>query len=453
MAKARQEPNQETDVKFHHNEHPLRRMLNDELHARKFNDFPGSGRFIRYVYFTQGDDKHLLGDINKLLQKLSLRKMADDEKFIRLEADNFAVRVERHTEFMSLSLIDVDDKIQKGLSAKSFDEASYPHLPFQLIKTLSHPVFHAMWLEISIAQKKKPTAQVMEQALQGRSVAGVNISSGGGQLYASFDIDNDGYSRMALMNEEIADNRMGRVIQRVIEMETYRLMSLLSLPKVKHHSPALDKIETELRVLTGALALAQRQEGAPEQMQDADALLTKLTNLASDIEHIYSETSYRFSASFAYQDITDARIASLKASRLDGFQSIGGFLAKRMMPAIQSMTAFSRRMDHLSQRISHAAQLQRSQTELSLQKQNRDLLTSMNKRTYAQLRLQQTVEGLSLAALTYYGVGLVGYVAEATSFGISSTAIKALSVPIVAASVYIVIRRAKRALASAKDQD
>ena len=124
-----------------------------------------------------------------------------------------------------------------------------------------------------------------------------------------------------------------------------------------------------------------------------------------------------------------------------------------MMPAIQSMTAFSRRMDHLSQRISHVAQLQRSQTELSLQKQNRDLLTSMNKRTYAQLRLQQTVEGLSLAALTYYGVGLVGYVAEATSFGLSSTAIKALSVPIVASSVYIVIRRAKRALASAKDQD
>ena len=247
------------------------------------------------------------------------------------------------------------------------------------------------------------------------------------------------------MNEEIADNRMGRVIQRVIEMETYRLMSLLSLPKVKHHSPALDKIETELRALTGALAVAQRQDDTPEQMQDADALLTKLTNLASDIEHIYSETSYRFSASFAYQDITDARIASLKASRLDGFQSIGGFLAKRMMPAIQSMTAFSRRMDHLSQRISHVAQLQRSQTELSLQKQNRDLLTSMNKRTYAQLRLQQTVEGLSMAALTYYGVGLVGYVAEATSFGLSSTAIKALSVPIVAMSVYIVIRRAKRA--------
>ena len=433
-------------------EHPLRRQLNDELHARKFNHFDGTGRFIRYVYFTQGDDNRLLNDINALLKSLSLRAMAADEKFIRLEADGFAVRVERHTEFMSLSLIDMDKKPKQSLGDNAFDEAAYPHLPFAQIKALGHLVFHAMWLEICEMPKTAPAADVMEAALQGRSVAGDNISSGGGKLYASFDIDAAGYSRIALMNDKIANHRMGRVIQRVMEMETYRLMALLSLPKVKYHSPALDKIEDELKAATRKLAKFSHEDQTAQNVEDADALLTQLTGLAADIEQIYSETSYRFSASLAYQDIVDARIASLKTSRLDGYQSIGGFLAKRMQPAMQSMTAFSRRIEHLSKRISRAGQLQRSQTELSLQIQNRDLLTSMNQRTSAQLRLQQTVEGLSLAALTYYGVGLVGYVAEGLPLAVSVSQVKAVSVPVIALSVYLIIRRVKRSLGDGTSQ-
>lgn len=434
-------------------EHPLRRVLSDELHARKFHNFKGTGRFIRYVYFTQGDDKHLLDEINALLASLSLSAMGADEKFIRLEADGFAVRVERHTEFMSLSLIDNDDKPVTGFHKKAFDEAAFPHLPFAQIKALNHLVFHAMWLEICQAPKKRATAKQMEEALQGRSVAGDEISSSGGQLYASFDIDDKGYSRLALMNETIADFRMGRVLQRVMEMETYRLMALLSLPKVKHHMPALDKVEEELRAATRMLAKVQHDDAAAQNVTEADALLSQLTGLAADIEQIYSETSYRFSASLAYQDIVTARIASLKTSRLDGYQSIGGFLSKRMQPAMQSVTAFSKRMEHLSKRISRAGQLQRSQTELSLQIQNRDLLKSMNERTSAQLRLQQTVEGLSLAALTYYGVGLVGYVAEGLPLGISSTMVKAAAVPLVATFAYLLIKRVRHALATQTDQD
>ena len=445
MAKARDETNPK--------EHPLRRQLNDELHARKFNNFDGTGRFIRYIYFTQGDDKRLLGDINALLKSLSLPEMRDDEKFIRLQADSFAVRVERHTEFMSLSLIDNDAKPATGLGKNAFDEAAFPHLPFAQIKQLGHLVFHAVWLEICKSPKTLPRADEMEQALQGRSVAGDKISSAGASLYAGFDIDAHGYSRMALLNDAIEGHRMGRVIQRVIEMETYRLMALLSLPKVKYHASALDRVEEDLRAATRQLAKSQRDDSAVQNVEDADALLSQLTTLAADIEQIYSETSYRFSASLAYQDIVSARITSLKPSRLDGYQSIGGFLGKRMQPAMQSVTAFSGRIEHLSKRISRAGQLQRSQTELSLQIQNRDLLTQMNKRTYAQLRLQQTVEGLSLAALTYYGVGLVGYVAEGLPLGVSSTVIKAAAVPVIALLVFVTIKRIRRALEAQTSQD
>jgi uncharacterized membrane-anchored protein len=45
--------------------------------------------------------------------------------------------------------------------------------------------------------------------------------------------------------------------------------------------------------------------------------------------------------------------------------------------------------------------------------QNQSLLASMDRRAKLQLRLQQTVEGLSIAAIVYYMAGLVGYVANA----------------------------------------
>ena len=127
-----------------------------------------------------------------------------------------------------------------------------------------------------------------------------------------------------------------------------------------------------------------------------------------------------------------------------------------MTPAMQTAAAFAARMERLSQRIAQAGQLQRSQTELVLQKQNRDLLVSMNKRTSAQLRLQQTVEGLSIAAVTYYAVSLVGYLAGGAplaEWGLEKTLIQALSVPVIAFLAWQNIKRVSRALASRPTQD
>ena len=436
-------------------EHPMRRALNDELHARKFNDFEGTGRFIRYVYFMQGHDLGLLAKVNQMLQKLGLPEMGPDEKFIRHDLASYALRDERHTEFMSLSLIDRDDKPRPYPTTQAFDEAAFPHLPFEDIAAFGHPLFHAMWLEIQTMPDSLPDAEQMQSYLGGRAISASQVSAKGAHLYCNFDIDGAGYSRMLLLNDQIASHRMGRFIQRAIELETYRLLALLSLPKVKAHAPDLDKIEAALRSATNALA-DMHQANDDTQTTDADQLLSQLTALAAQLEQIHSQTSYRFAASAAYQDIVTARLTAMNTSRLDGFQSIRGFLDKRMTPAMQTAAAFAARMERLSQRIAQAGQLQRSQTELVLQKQNRDLLVSMNKRTSAQLRLQQTVEGLSIAAVTYYAVSLVGYLAGGAplaEWGLEKTLVQALSVPVIAFLAWQNIKRVSRALASRPNQD
>ncbi|MGT2466713.1 DUF3422 family protein [Mesorhizobium atlanticum] len=70
---------------------------------------------------------------------------------------------------------------------------------------------------------------------------------------------------------------------------------------------------------------------------------------------------------------------------------------------------------NLSRKLTRATTLLRTWVDVDVEKQNRDLLASMNNRARLQLRLQQTVEGLSVAAVSYYVVGLIGYVAKGAS--------------------------------------
>lgn len=68
----------------------------------------------------------------------------------------------------------------------------------------------------------------------------------------------------------------------------------------------------------------------------------------------------------------------------------------------------------------------------------------MDKRAHLQLRLQQTVEGLSVAAISYYVIGLVGYLAKvihAIGLDISSDTLTGASVPFVIVGVWLTVRR------------
>ncbi len=72
----------------------------------------------------------------------------------------------------------------------------------------------------------------------------------------------------------------------------------------------------------------------------------------------------------------------------------------------------------------------------------------MNRRARLQLRLQQTVEGLSVAAVSYYVVGLIGYLARGgqEAFGLpwDPAVATAVAVPAVVIMVWALVRRIRR---------
>jgi uncharacterized membrane-anchored protein len=229
-------------------------------------------------------------------------------------------------------------------------------------------------------------------------------------------------------------------LQRLFEIESYRVMALLALPLARAHAPRILAVERSLASLAEQIA---ESDGGDE------ALLGKLTTLAADVESALVASQYRFSASRAYYELVRSRIAELQERPLPGIQTIDEFMTRRLAPAMATCFSVSQRLRDLSERVAQASGLLSTRVEIAREKQNQALLASMDRRARLQLRLQQTVEGLSVAAITYYVAGLVGYVTKglkASGLGIDPEISIALAIPAVLILVTVALRRTRRKL-------
>jgi len=393
---------------------------------------------------TESTDQTIIEPINQFLKKFDAPQITSGEKFKRVEMGSFSLRVERHTEFVTLGFIVKGERIQTGLAEGAFEPESHEALPFQLVEEIPAKLFHAIWLEIGGNPPKDLTPEKVQEIIKGRSGASSSISGGVAQVHFSFDIDHNGFSRALILNNTIPASRLGRIVLRMVELETYRMLALLGLPTARRYMNQLSQIEQNLSAVTHQLN--DQIASGNEMVQE---LLPELSQMAAKVEQISADTSYRLAATMAYRDIFLSRLETLQISKLNGHQGLNGFLDRRMMPAMQTCVAFGDRLANLSERISRTGSLLRTQTETNIQRQNRDLLASMNRRAKAQLRLQQTVEGLSIAAVTYYGVGLVAYVSKALplmKWEVDITLVKALSVPLVALAVWMFLHKVSKAV-------
>jgi uncharacterized membrane-anchored protein len=227
---------------------------------------------------------------------------------------------------------------------------------------------------------------------------------------------------------------------------------LLGLPAAQQSGAALNGIEAELAALATAMVAtdaAPADERALPSAGAEQALLDQITRLAARLEKLSLDNSYRFSASQAYFRLVNARIEELREARIEGVPTVGEFMDRRLAPAMYTCAATAARQDALGQRIANTNDLLRTRVGIVQEMQNRQILQSMNARAAQQLRLQQAVEGLSVAAISYYVVGLFSYSGKALkALGINANMDVALGilVPFVAAGVWLGLRQMHRRL-------
>jgi uncharacterized membrane-anchored protein len=232
------------------------------------------------------------------------------------------------------------------------------------------------------------------------------------------------------------------MMQRLFEIEAYRVLALLALPIARRESPRVVEIERSLAALT--------QEMANEDRGD-ETLLGELTQLAAQVESAIASSQYRFGASRAYYALVNARINELRERRITGLQTIEEFMARRLSPAMATCASVESRLQELSERVARASSLLSTRVSIAREKQNQALLGSMDRRARLQLRLQQTVEGLSVAAIVYYLAGLVGYGAKALSAAgapLSPDLVTGAAVPVLALGAWLVLKRVHRRIAA-----
>ena len=220
-----------------------------------------------------------------------------------------------------------------------------------------------------------------------------------------FQADPSGFVRILVTDRKLGAERAGALVQRLIEIETYRTLALLGLPEAQRLAPSIAHIEQRLMEVT------EEMRGT-EKLIDNHRLLDELTTLAAELEAGAAASLFRFGASRAYDEIVQLRLQTIGERKIEGFPTWTSFLARRMAPAMRTCITTEERQANLSQKLARAANLLRTRVDVELERQNRDLLKSMNARTRLQIRLQTTVEGLSVAAISYYVVGLFGHVLD-----------------------------------------
>ena len=343
-----------------------------------------------------------------------------------LQASGFALKYERHGEFTSW-------QVNRPLRALPDDPASdawrdaLQHctaivaLPDEFVEHLSRDdagqmlaathlvMLHATDPSVTLPQCQSWLAEQSGSSSRSDDAAALMGAFIGdarrGALLTNLLLGPDGFTRFVVLDFGLPPDQAAREAQRLCEIEAYRMLAMLGFPVAQREAAQLVELERTLQGTVDAMA-------NDDAYDDAQAFET-LTRLAAEVEHGTARTRYRFSATRAYHRIVQARLADLREQRIEGVQTLSGFLSRRFAPAMALCDSTDARLTDIAERINRAVSLARVRLEQRREQGNQELLRALAHRQKLQLRLQQTVEGLSVVAISYYALGLVGYLAKA----------------------------------------
>jgi len=269
-----------------------------------------------------------------------------------------------------------------------------------------------------------------------RAVIASQLGNGHSWAVTDFQINADGFERMLVIAAPgTSESRAGRISQRLMELEIYRLMALRGLPVAKQLAPMLAEAEGALADITAQL----ENKSASDQQ-----LLDTLVSLAARVERATAEHSYRFSATRAYDTLVGQRLSELREKPIPGTQTLGEFMQRRLSPAMATVAATAQRLSSLSERVTRTSALLRTRVDIATETQNQVLLEKLTRGQELQLRLQSTVEGLSIAAISYYVISLLlygGKAAKAAGAPVNPEIVVGAAIPLVLWLVWRNIRR------------
>ena len=419
-------------------DHPLRYPLTNELHARPFPslEVPCTAVFLAFKEPLDAANRDRSRDRAHLIDLLDRNGSPHPQP----EATHFSgpigrheLKWESHTEFVTYSAF------SPGVGTRAFDPEEMRVFPDNWLATAPGKRLVSLLIRVEVMpEDEDEVTSRLEEWFVPESLACSRVVDGAAIIAGDFRIDPAGQMRFAVfVRPGTGARRVGRIVQRLCEIETYRAMSMLGLMRARRMSSRLNEIDPKLSALVSGLDSAG---------QSPEATLHELLAISAELESQAVQVSFRFGATAAYEAIVSQRIEVLREIRIQGRQTFGEFMMRRYDPAMRTVKSAEARLRSMAERAQRAAELLRTRVDVERSAQNQKLLESMDRRADLQLRLQRTVEGLSVVAISYYAVNLATYAAYPLTehLHISKGMATAIATPLVILLVWAAIRRIRR---------
>ena len=435
--------------------HPLRVPLSAEIHSRPPIRLEAPERITHLGIFgrNEPEENKTVGVQTQLLADLCIHfgvtPPVVEAKYFFHDFGRFRLKWEGHSEFSSFTFVSSvhGDSKPDGL----FERMPSEELPQEWLLRLQGKLMVATHIVLeSSAMPSDEAVPHMRRLFESNPIVGCEASQAA-QVWTDFQIHASGFVRFVIRDAGLKGQQAGRLVQRILEIETYRKMAMLGLPNAQRASPVLNIIEAELASQTAAMVDMDKtgHKGDEQGMAEEQLLLERITSLAARLEQLAVDNSYRFSASNAYFKLVHSRIEELRERRIEGVPTISEFMQRRLTPAMNTCLSTDRRQKTLAERIANTNSLLRTRVGIRQEQQNNQILQSMNKRAAQQLRLQQAVEGLSVVAISYYLAGLVSYAGKAlkaAGLHIDTDLVTGISLPVLALIVWLGLKQMKKNL-------
>ena len=421
-------------------DHPLRYALTNELHARPFPSLEAPCEAV-YLAIKQpvdaanrdrgADSAHLLA----LLDRHGAVHPQPGATHFSARLGRHELKWESHTEFVTYSAF------SSGLAERAFDPALAEVFPAPWLGQAPGKRLAAVTVRVEfLPEDPAEITARLDQWFVPESLACATIIEGAAVIAGDFRIDAAGQMRFAVfVRPGTGARRVGRIVQRLCEVETYRAMSMLGLGRARELNARLNALDPQL----SALVMGMTDEARP-----AEETLHALLAVSAELEALAMQHSFRFGATGAYEAIVLQRIEVLRETRFEGRQTFTEFFMRRYDPAMRTVKSAERRLGQMAERATRAGELLRTRVDVERSAQNQRVLESMDRRADLQLRLQHTVEGLSVVAISYYAVSLASYLllplAEAAH--LQKSLLTAALVPLVVGAVWLMVRRIRKAM-------
>lgn len=436
-------------------DHPQRYALHNEIHARPPIPLWSNERIISQAFLLdQASRQAQIQWITLCAEALGNPKgTAPHSQSIQVlqlapEPARVLLKWEMHGEFVSISLFAQQQSAEIFESRQAViqkTEALLRSINGPSLSQLAGQRMVALDIELEKGDEY-PDAFEVAKRFSGNTVIGsLILSNQNAQLWTDLQLDPQGFVSMIVRGKALGSRQAGRAVQRLIDIETYRMMALLALPYAKAMSDPLRKAELALAELSDKIAQAQKSSEIDVSVDSQ--LLSGISALAAEVEGWISANGLRFTAAEAYQELVKRSLTELHETTIPGVQMLNTFMDRRFEPAMRTCRWTARRLRDLSDRISRTTHILKTRIEFVNESQTQALLSSMDRRAKLQLRLQQTVEGLSVIVMTYYATGLIQYLAKgAKAVGLPTDPdlVALISVPLVAGTIFWILSRRRK---------